>query len=781
MNNNQIDICKELGQNFIDFSYEANSCRAFADARDGLKPGQRACLWEMYSKGYKSNKPHVKSAKIAGGVTGTWWPHGDVAIYDTFTRMSQPWINNNPEVDWHGNNGSQIIPDSAAASRYTEARLSKIVEDGMFQGIKKNNVNMIKNYSEDDEWPEVLPAIFPRLLVNGCQGIGSTIANVWLPYNFKEVAQTLIEYMTTGKLNFSNLYPDFPTGCTIINKNDNHIIHETGKGKVILIARYEVKNKNLIFKELPYQVYIEPLIDKIKELVSKGEITGVEDIQNTSGKDGISITVECSEDPESVAKQLYRKTDLKKSYNANQWALIGKTPKLLTLKDYCEVYLNHNLECITRELNYDLKEAKDRAEVVDGLLKALVDIDNIIALIRNSSDKEEAKEKLIKLNFTVRQAKAILAMQLASLTKLDNIELNKEAKELDTKIKGLLEILESRDKKISLIRERLETLIKKYGKPRKTEIAQLDGLVKEEKEVEEIIPEDVVVITTKSGLIKRIPKANFKPQNRAGKGVKTNNDVIFEPISTNTVDSLMIFTDKGKMYKVSVDSIPEGTNASKGQSIYMLTKIDPSEKIAAITSLHKDTNAEFVLFFTKNGLIKKTRLDEYCQIKKSTGIQAIKIKENDAIAEVTFIKDEPIMIITKNGMCLRTKSTDISATGRVTIGVKGIKLNDGDEVIAGLPINNNKTHLLAVAKDGTGKRIPLEEYSEQMKGGKGVYVCSSKTILAGAALVNDNSEILLIGSPNSLVLKAKDITISSKASVGVILIKGSTVSSVIKL
>ena len=434
--NKTIELCKELGQNFIDFSYEANSARAFADARDGLKPGQRACLWEMYNSGYTSNKPHVKSAKIAGAVSGNWWPHGNVAIYETFARMSQPWINNNPEVDWHGNNGSLFTGPECASDRYTEARLSKIAEKGLFNGIKKNNVNMILNFSEDAEWPEVLPAILPRLIVNGCQGIGSTIANVWLPHNLKDITNVITKYMETGVLDYSNLYPSFPTGGIIINKNDIHTIYETGKGKVILRGKAEVKGNKILITELPYQIYAQPYVEKITDMAIKEEITGIEAVYNKSGKNKLLIEIECENNPDYVLKQLYAKTDLQKNYNANQWALVGKTPALLNLKQYIDIYIKHNQECLIRELQYDLGKAQTRLHIVEGLLIALADIDNVIKMIKESESSAAAAINLINTyKLTETQAKAILNMKLSSLAKLEIKDLKFEKAELEENIK----------------------------------------------------------------------------------------------------------------------------------------------------------------------------------------------------------------------------------------------------------------------------------------------------------------------------------------------------------
>ena len=435
MENKQIDICDELKQNFIDFAYEANSQRAFPDARDGLKPGQRACLWEFFTKGFTSNKPHVKSAKVSGGVIASWWPHGDVAIYETFARMSQPWINNIPEVDWHGSNGNIVIGSSPASSRYTEARLNKPIEEGMFGNIKKDVVPMILNFSEDDEWPEVLPALFPRLMVNGSQGIGVTVAQTWLPHNLTDLAQVIDKYIRSGELDYSNLAPDFPTGGIIINKNELSNIYSTGKGKAVVRAKAEIKNNVIQITELPYQVYVEPLIEEIKELIQKDELTGIEEVYNKTDKNRLLIEIECSGTPLTILNKLYGLTSLQKSYSANQFALVSKTPKLLNLKEYLDLYINHNIECIIKEYEYDLKKAKSRLEIVEGLLKALEDIDNIIALIKKSESSAAAKMNLqASYGFTEVQAKAIVDMKLGRLAHLEYEELNEERKQLTSDI-----------------------------------------------------------------------------------------------------------------------------------------------------------------------------------------------------------------------------------------------------------------------------------------------------------------------------------------------------------
>ena len=779
MNNNIIEICQELHQNAIDFAYEANSQRAFADARDGLKPGQRACLWEMYIKGYSSSKPHVKSAKIDGGVAATWWPHGTTAIYETFARMSQSWINNIPEVDWHGANGNQIIGSSPAADRYTEARLSTAAEEGMLYGLKKNNVPMILNFSEDEEWPEVLPAIFPRLLINGCQGIGYTVANVWLPHCLKEIVDVINNYIQSGEINYENIYPDFPSGGVIINKNDLANIYKTGKGTVILRGRAEIDNNSIFITELPYQTYVEPLLDEIKELILKEEITGIKDIYNKSDKKRLLVEIECDGNPRVVLNQLYKLTSLQKSFSANQYALVSKTPKLLNLKQYLDIYINHNLECIQKEYEFDLKKAQARQEIVEGLVKALEDIDNIIELIKKSDNSINAKNTLIeKYQFTENQAKAILDMKLSRLAKLEKVELNEELKGLTSNIESYFQIIQNVNKRKEIFLDRLLTFANKHGSNRKTALTQIEKKP-EEKEIEFVEPEKCAVVLTESGLIKRIPSSSFRTQHRNGKGIKTQDDITSMIIRTNTIDSLMIFSDKGKMYRLLVNDIPVGTNVSKGQSVKSLIEMEVNENTSVIYSIYRDTDAKYVLFTTKNGVVKKTSIDEYVNTKKKSGISAITLREDDELVSVNLIKDEDLILITEKGMAIKFSSTEIGASSRTTIGVKGITLNKEDYVVSALPIRNETDSLAIFSKNGLGKKIKLNELPLQKKAGKGL-ICYKNEVCA-AALVSDEDNILICGDKNSLCISASEIPELSRSSLGNQIIKDSNIVSVSKV
>ena len=782
---NNIDICKELSQNFIDFAYEANSQRAFPDARDGLKPGQRACLWEMFVKGYASNKPHVKSAKISGGVVATWWPHGDVAIYDTFTRMSQPWINNIPEVDWHGNNGNIVSGPEGAAQRYTEARLSKPIEEGMFNAVRKNTVPMIQNFSEDDEWPEVLPALMPRLLVNGSQGIGVAVAQVWCPYNLREVVEVIDNYISTGTLNSDTLYPDFPSGGIIINQKDLPVIHKTGKGKIILRGKADITGNTIKITALPYQTYVESFIDNIKNLVEKEELTGVKDVYNkTDLKTGLLIEIECDSSPLTVLNKLYQMTDLQKTYNPNQTALVSKTPQLLTLKQYLDIYINHNIECIKKEFSFDLEKAKIKLEVAEGLLKALEDIDNIIALIKASENSAKAKEALMeKYNFTERQAKAIIDMKLGRLAHLEAIEIEKEREEQQAIVDHCNFILATTENQQHEFLDRLKVFAQKYGHPRRTEVIQVT-ITNEEKEIEFIEPEKCVVVMTEAGTIKRIPTSSFRAQKRNGKGIKTQEDITSMVLRTNTIDNLMIFSNQGKMYRLLVNDIPVGTNSSKGTSIKALVSMDSDEEPATMYSIYRDTDAKYVLFVTKQGIVKKTSLDEYTNTKKKNGIGAISLKEGDSLAVVALIKDESLIIVTAQGYVIHFDSMEIGATSRMTTGVKGINLGQDDYVVSALPVRNPNDALALFSETGLGKKLLPKEIISQKRGGKGL-ICYKVSDTTGpvraAAMVSDEDNLLVVSDKTSICIAATDIPALGRASMGNQMIKNGKVITVSKV
>ena len=776
----QNDLTKELSTNFIDYAYAVNTDRAIPDAKSGLKPVAKRILWSAYEEGRISSKPHVKAARIVGDVMGRYHPHGDSSIYGAMVRLSQSWIMRYPLIDWHGNNGN-IAGDGPAAARYTEARLSKLSEEGLLQGIKKKNVNFIPNYDETLEEPITLPAIFPNLLCNPNTGIGVAMACNWAPHNLIEVATAINDYLDGKEPMLPG--PDFPTGGVIINKNDIPKIMETGHGTVKIRARYNIEDNKIIFYEIPYGETIEGLIAEVGKLCEEKEIEGISDIHDESSKKiRIVITCEKNIDPNIIISKLYTKTNFQTSFSYNQVALINKTPTELNLKDSIKIYINHNLECIIKETNFDLAKAKARKEIVDGLLRAIVNIDEIIKLIKNSESSNIAKILLIeKYNFTDNQAKAILAMRLSSLAKLEGIELEKEKAELENNIEKWEQLINNKELQINLLKEKLADLVKRYGDERRTELVQIEENKEEIKN--EIIPQDVVVIITHNGNIKRIPKHNFKIQHKNGKGVKTLDDAILKVISTNTIDTLMVFTSLGKMYKINVDKIPEGTNNSKGVNLKTLLPFKNDENVQAINSLEDNYNN--VIFFTKKGLIKKTRFTEYSTLKKTTGIQAIKLKEDDELIHVSFIDDKSdILLITKKGMSIKVPSDDIKPIGRVTSGVKGISLKDNDEVISALVLDSKeKDQIIIVSATGKGKRIPLKDFIIQGRGGKGVSCMKldNNDFLVSATLITDESSLLIIGKPNSICIKASEVPNQTKTATGVKLIENSNIIFMTKL
>ena len=776
------DIKNELGTNFIEYSYAVNSDRAIPDARSGLKPVAKRILWAAYEKGYSSSKPHVKSMRIVGDTMSAYHPHGDSSIYGAMIRLSQDWILRYPLIDIHGSNGNQM-GDGPAAARYTEARLSKLAEDGLLQGMKKKNVDFIPNYDETLEEPITLPAIFPNLLCNPNTGIGVAMACNWLPHNLTEVAQAIYDYIEGKEPTLPG--PDFPTGGIIINKNDIPIIMRTGHGSVKVRGRYKVEKNNLIFYEIPFGETVEGILNQIGEICDAKEIDGISEIRDESNKKGIRIVIECNKttNPETIVNKLFAKTNLQTSISYNQVALIDKTPTELNLKQCINIYLKHNIDCLKKEVNFDLTKAKERLHIIEGLLIALEDIDNIIQLIKQSDSSAIAKENLIKkYNLSEAQAKAILAMRLSSLAKLEKIELQNEKNSLLDDIADYETLLASEDLQKKEVKRRLEEIVKKYGDKRRTDLMQIE-IPKEEKEIAEVVPVDVVVVTTQSGLIKKIPVSSFKVQKRGGKGVKSEDDAIMSTIKTNTVDYMMFFTDTGKMYRTVVDNIPDGSNTTKGVHINNLVKLEPNEKVIAVTSLHRQKLPEFAIFITKQGIIKKSHLSEYLGAKKNAGIAALKLKEGDSVAKVSFQDDEDIIIITKNGMSIKFSTKEISAIGRTATGVVGIKLNEGDEVIAALPVHKDTDTVGIFTSDGMGKKVALKDFPLQGRGGKGTscYKLNSGTNIAGAAMLSDEDNILASGNKTSICFSAKEIPLVTKIALGNIIIKDNKVLSICKV
>jgi len=777
----QSDLIKELSTNFIEYAAACNSDRAIPNATDGLKPVAKRILYGAFTGGRTSNKPHVKCAKIVGDVMGSYHPHGDSSIYGALVRLAQDWIMRYPLIDFHGNVGNQA-GDGPAAPRYTEARLAKLTEDGMLQGLKKNNVDFIPNYDETTEEPIELPSIFPNLLCNPNSGIGVAMACSWAPHNLGEVAAAINQYLIGEEPTLPG--PDFPTGGIIINSKEIPAIMKTGHGSVKIRSKYEIDKQKIIFTEIPYGTTIEGLMTEIGEISDKKEIEGIDNIRDESNKKGVRIVIECDKgiNPASIVNKLFAKTNLQSSFSYNQIALVDKVPTELNLKDCIKIYVDHNINYIVRETKFDLDKAIDRLEIVNGLLRALEDIDNIIALIKGSENATAAKESLIKkYQFTENQAKAILAMRLSSLAKLEKVELEQEAKELENKIEDLKDILTNENRQKGILKSRLSDLVKKYGDARRTELTHIE-IKPEEKIIEEVVPEDCVVILSQNGDIKRIPKNNFKVQRKNGKGVKTKDDVIMSTISTNTIDNLLLFTKKGKMFKIIVDEVPVGTNASKGVHVGTLINMEHDDEVIAITSLARSNTAKYVVFFTKQGLMKKTFLEEYTKVKRSTGIAAIKINEGDSIANVEFINEENILVITKNGMSIQFESKNVNPIGRIAAGVKTIKLDENDEVVVGLPIHSDNDNIAIFSTKGYGKKTSIKEFTVQGRGGKGLVIYRPSVVygnIAGATVVSDNDTILLTGQPSSICISATDLPLLTRTSFGNIMVK-SNISSIVK-
>lgn len=761
------DLTEELGTNFIEYSVEVNSNRAIPDAKTGLKPVAKRILWGAYQMGALSSKPHVKAATVVGEVMGKYHPHGDSSIYDAMARLSQNWVMRYPLIDWHGNNGN-IIGAGPAASRYTEARLSKLSEEGMLSNIKKKNVDFELNFSDTLDEPVTLPSTFPNLLCNPNSGIGVAIACSWAPNNLGEVAQAIYDYMDGKEPSLPG--PDFPTGGTVINKSDIPKIMQTGRGTVKVRGNYRIDKNKITFYELPYGVTIEPLLDELSDLCDKKEIEGISRIYDATNGKGVQVVIECDKNvaPETIVARLFAKSSLQSSFSYNQVALVNKTPVELNLKDCCKIYVDHNVDCIKRETEFDLEKVEKRLPVVEGLLIALEDIDNVIKLIKTSESAAAAKASLqSKYNLSELQAQAILDMKLSKLAHLEKIELEQEKKELIEKRDSLNALLTSTEKQLEIVKERLESLVKKYGDERRTQLTQIE-VPKEKKEAPVVEAKPCVVVISKRGTVKRVDTKSFKPQKRATAGVKTNGDIVAFSQKTNTQDMLMVFTTKGKMYRILVDSLPEGTNTSAGSMLSSLIEFGDDEVPIAFTTLTRDTAKKYIFFATKNGIVKKVPLSEYDSMKR-TGILAIKLKEGDELVDITFIDQEEMMLVTEEGFVIRFETKDMPISSRTAQGVKGLRLGATDHVVKCLPVSVPAGFLAIVTKDGKGKKVALSEFTTQGRGGKGV--TGSKGPVAGAAILSESSNLLISGDKTSIVINSDEIPNLGRTASGNILLK----------
>lgn len=783
-------IINEVEQSFIDYSMSVITDRAIPSAEDGLKPVARRILWDMFDKGYMNNKKHVKCAQPVGDTMGRFHPHGDSSIYGALVYLSQPWNMRYPLISFHGNNGSRDGHEPAAY-RYTECKLSKAGED-MLADIKKNTCDWQPTYTEEEDEPIYLPGSFPNLIVNGTTGIAVAMACSFAPHNINEVMDAITYLTEHPEAEVKNLLqfitgPDFPTGGTIINKDELATAYLTGKGRARIRAEYKVETKggkdSIVYTSIPYKVSKLDLITEIDKLCEEKKLEGITEIYDDSPKGGVRLVVELAKgvSAEPIIAKLFKMTRLEDTYSFNQVALVDKKPQLLNLKQLLQIYIDHQKDVLLRKTKFEADKVAAKIHILEGLLKALEDIDNIIALIKKSESAAAAKVALMgKYDFTEPQAKAILDMKLSKLAKLEKVEIEKEKAELENELTRLNTILANPIPEMLKI---FNSIKKNYGDERRTTITQV-ATTKEEKEIEFVEPEKCVVIMTEGGLIKRVPSASFRTQKRNGKGVKTQDDIVNAVIRTDTIDSLMIFSNKGKMYRLLVNDVPVGTNTTKGQSIKSLVAMDTDEEPTVIYSIYRDTDAKYVLFVTKNGLVKKTTLDEYVKTKKKTGIAAITIKDGDELAAVALVKDEPLVLITSSGMSIKFDSKEVAATSRTTSGVKGITLGKDDYIVAALPVRHATDDLAVFTASGLCKRFSLDELPTQKRAGKGL-MCYKPTDSTGnvvsAVLVDDTDNILVLGNNSSICVSATEIPKLGRASTGNQVIKNSKINSVSKV
>lgn len=786
----QTPIIHEVEQSFLDYSLSVITDRAIPSAEDGLKPVARRILWDMFDKGYFNNKKFVKCAQPVGDTMGRFHPHGDSSIYGALVWLSQPWNMRYPLISFHGNNGSRD-GDEAAAYRYTECKLSKMGEE-MLADIKKNTSDWQLAYTDEEEEPIYLPGRIPNLLVNGTSGIAVAMACSFAPHNLNEVMDAAKYLLDNPTCEIKDLLtfikgPDFPTGGMIINKDELLNTYITGKGRARIRGEYTIESNkgqdSIVFTSIPYKVSKTQLILDIDKLCEDGTLEGITAIRDESNIQGVRFVIELAKgvSAEPIISKLFKNTRLEDTYSINQVALVNKKPEVLNLKRLLEIYNEHQKDVLIRKTNFEAEKIRARIHILDGLLIALEDIDNVIALIKKSESAAAAKVNLInQYNLSEVQAKAILDMKLAKLAKLEKVEIQEEKNNLVKELDHLNDILANPIPEMKNIYTEIE---KNYGDERRSTITQV-AITKEEKEIEFVEPEKCVVVMTEGGSIKRIPTSSFRTQKKNGKGIKSQDDITSCVLRTNTIDNLMIFSDKGIMYRLLVDNIPVGTNTSVGQSIKSLVNMAVDENPATMYSIYRDTNAKYVLFTTKNGLVKKTTLDEYIKTKKKTGIAAIALRENDGLASVSLIDNEPILLLTKNGYIIRFNSSEITPTSRSTYGIKGITLSEGDEVVMALPIRHDTDSLAVFTTGGMGKKVPLTEITIQKRGGKGLYIykpTASTGNVISASLIDDNDNLLISGNSASICISAKDIPVLGRTSIGNQMIKSGSIKSVTKV
>ena len=789
------DMIKEMEQCFIDYSLSVITDRALPDVRDGLKPVHKRILYAMNDLGLTSNKPHKKSARVVGDVIGKYHPHGDSSVYDAMVRMAQDFSLRYPLVEGQGNFGS-IDGDPAAAMRYTEARMSKIAAE-MLRDIKKDTVDFRPNFSEDEEEPVVLPSRIPNLLLNGTTGIAVGMACSFPPHHLGSTIDMITSRIKGESTTVEDLVnvikaPDFPTGGLIINQNELLEGYQTGRGRVRLRGKYTVEKngktrENLIFTEIPYTVNKEKLIEDIAKLCEEKEIEGIADLRDESNREGIRIVIELKKDvnPDVMANILFRKTQLENTFSINFTCLVDGNPKVLNLMEITDEYIKHQKEVLTRRTKFDLNKVQARLHVLEGYLKALENIDNIIRIIKGSANSLVARKILEEAyRFSEIQSKAILDMKLSKLTGLEKIEIENEISELTFLEEKYLGILNNNSKLMELLLDELAEIKDKYNDERRTEFTQI-STNKEEKDIQFVQPEEVVVVMSKNGNIKKIPAKSFKIQKKSGKGIKNHEDLILDAIKTNTIDTLMFFTNMGKVYRLLVDDVPTGTNAAKGTSIKTLVKFESGEEVLAFTSLNRKTNAQYAIFTTKLGMIKKTHISEYTSNKRSSiGVQAITLKENDSLSGITFLGEEQVLLLTKKGKSLRFETSKITPVGRKGMGVIAMKLDEGDEIVSCIPILNDNDNVAIFSTRGLGKQVLLKDYPVQGRGGKGTITykpTDSSGEVVGGVLINNTDNLLLVGNNSTIAISASEVPQLGKTALGNILMKDNELISIIKL
>ncbi len=781
-----VDIEKEMKKSYIDYAMSVIVSRALPDARDGLKPVHRRILYSMDGLGLTPDKPFRKCAYIVGEVMGKYHPHGDASVYDALVRMAQDFSLRYRMVNGHGNFGS-VDGDSAAAMRYTEAKMPKIAVE-MMADIEKNTVDFMPNYDEKLTEPTVLPAKIPNLLINGSSGIAVGMATNIPPHNLTEVVNALVRMIDEDNVTDDMLMqeikgPDFPTAGIILGREGIKSAYTTGRGKITVRARAEIEEHGngryrIIVSELPYQVNKARLIENIADLVKDKRIEGISDLRDESDREGMRIVIELKRDanPNIILNQLYKNTQMQDTFGAIMLALVDGKPKVLTLREALEVYLDHRKSVIVKRTQFDLDKALARAHILEGLRIAIDNIDEVIAIIRSAYD--DAAERLMKrFKLTEIQAQAILDMRLKTLSGLQREKIDEEYKELMAQIERFRAILASEKLVFDIIKEELIEMKNKYGDERRTQIVSAEGSDIEDEDL--IKEENTVVALTHFGYIKRMPVDTYRTQKRGGRGVTgmqtREEDFVERLFVTSTHDMIMFFTNKGKVYRLKGYEIPEAGRTAKGTAIVNLLQLDGDEKVTAVIPIHAFVEGQYLLMATKNGVVKKTKLLEYNSSRK-TGLQAITLKDNDELIDVRLTDGERnIVLVTREGLSITFSETDVKSAGRIAQGVTGIKLGKDDYVIGMEPIYENKKYLLAITENGFGKRTEVDEYRVQIRAGKGVitYKTTPKTgKVVGIKVVNDDDEIMLVTDSGVVIrLDVENISILGRSTQGVTLMR----------